>query len=205
MPRTTRKLVLVPLVAAALSVAGCASTIPGTAAPAGAAGTTGDAGGAGTGTAPVAGTDDPVAWVDQVCGALIPLTEATKNPPQVTGSDPEKYIDSLSQTFEALGSAAGTGLDQLNKVGPSPTPSGDKVVGQLKTTLTALQTTANDAKEGFDKIDLNDPSSLTKLEETLSKSDLTNLPDPTKDIEADPELDAAAKKAANCKKINLTG
>ena len=66
-------------------------------------------------------------------------------------------------------------------------------------------TTATDAKEGFDKIDLNDPSSLTKLEDTLSKSDLANLPDPTKDIEADPELDAAAKKAANCKKINLTG
>jgi hypothetical protein len=203
MPRTTRKLVLVPLVAAALSVAGCASTIPGTAAPAGAAGSAGDGGSAAPPAA--AGTDDPVAWVDQVCGALIPLTEATKNPPQVTGNDPEKYIDSLSQTFEALGTAAGTGLDELNKVGPSPTPSGDKVVAQLKTTLTALQTTATDAKEGFDKIDLNDPSSLTKLEDTLSKSDLTNLPDPTKDIQADPELDAAAKQAANCKKINLTG
>jgi hypothetical protein len=204
MLRTPRKLVLVPIVAAAMSIAGCASTIPGTAAPAGAAGAAASSDPAGTGGA-AATTDDPVAWVDQLCGALIPLTEATKNTPQVSGNDPQKYIDSLSQTFEALGKAAGTSLDDLNKIGPSPTPSGDKVVAQLKTTLTAVQTTATDAKEGLDKVDLNDPSSLGQLEDTLTNSDLANLPDPTKDIASDPELDAAAKKAANCKKIDLAG
>jgi hypothetical protein len=205
MPRTPRKLVLVPLVAAALSVAGCASAIPGTAAPAGtAAGSAGTAGATDSGGA-AASTDDPVVWVDQLCAALIPLTEATKNAPQVTGSDPEKLIDSLSQTFDALGTAAGTSLDDLNKIGPSPTPSGDKVVAQLKTTLTAVQTTATDAKEGLDKVNLNDPSSLGQLEDTLTNSDLSNLPDPTKDIASDPELDAAAKQAANCKKIDLAG
>jgi hypothetical protein len=207
MPRTPRKLVLVPLVAAALSVAGCASAIPGTAAPVGAAGAAGTSDSPGTGGSGGAATstDDPVAWVDQLCGALIPLTEATKNTPQVSGSDPEKYIDSLSQTFDALGKAAGTSLDDLNKIGPSPTPSGDKVVAQLKTTLTAVQTTATDAKKGLDKVNLNDPSSLGQLEDTLTNSDLAKLPDPTKDIASDPELDAAAKQAPNCKKIDLTG
>jgi hypothetical protein len=204
MPRSPRKLVLVPLVAAALSVAGCSSVIPGTAAPAGAGGASGSAGGGAASSAP-AGTDDPVAWVDQVCGALVPLVDATKTPPDFNSSDPDKLLEGLSKTFDSLSTGAGSALDGLNKVGPSPTPNGDKVVEQLKTTLTALQKTSSDAKQGIDKINLNDPSSLGELEKTLSSSDLENLPDPTKDLQSDPELEAASKQAPNCKKIELTG
>lgn len=196
MPRTTRKIVLVPLVAAALSVAGCSSVVPGTAAPAGAGGSAPAAGPAGAPTT----TDDPVKWVDQVCAALVPLSET--KPPKIDASDLQSTLDGLSQTFGALSTASGTALADLDKVGPSPTPNGDKVVEKLKTTLTTLQSISAESKSSLDKADAKDPSSLAGLEDTFGK--YGELPDPTADLQQDPELKAAAEKADNCKKIRLT-
>jgi uncharacterized protein YceK len=193
MPRTTRKIVLVPLVAAALSVAGCSSVVPGTAAPTGADGTAPAAGSAGAPTS----TDDAVQWVDQVCHALVPLSDT--KPPDIDAGDLQKTLDGLSQTFGTLSTTSGTALAELDKVGPSPTPNGDKVVEKLKTTLTTLQSVSAESKASVDKADPKDPSSLNGLEDTFSK--YGNLPDPTSEVQSDPELKAAAAQAENCKKI----
>ena len=205
MPRTTRKIVLVPLVAAALSVAGCSSVIPGTAAPTGAAATSGTGGTAGSGGTAPATTDDPVAWADQVCGALLPLADASKAPDLDTSGDPQKLFDGLGAARGKLSDGAGSAVTALDKVGPSPTKNGDKLVENLKGTLTTLQKTTSDAKTTIDKVDVNDPSSLTELEDTLTKfGQLDQMPDPTQDFQNDAELKAAFDKAANCQKISLS-
>jgi hypothetical protein len=202
MPRTTRKIVLVPLVAAALSIAGCSSVIPGTALPAGASGSAAAPGS----SAPAATTDDPVAWVDSVCGALLPLTDAASTTPELDPSgSPDKVFDGISSYLGTVSKSAGTAIDSLNAVGPSPVAKGDDLVKQLTTTLTTFKGTADDLKKSIDKVDVNDPSSLSELTTTLGGLDsLQNLPDPSKDLSTDPELEAAAQKAPNCKKIDAT-
>jgi hypothetical protein len=200
MLRTPRKLVLVPLVAAALSVAGCATAIPGTAAPAGAAGAAGTSGG----TSAPAGTDDPVAWVDQVCGALLPFIEtASTEPPLSNSSDPEQLVKGLSTYLGKASDAAGSAIDGMKAAGPSPIDQGDELVSGLTEALTTFKNTFGDVKTDIDKIDTSDPVQLaTKLPDAIGPLEsLSNIPDPTAKIKSNKELDAAAEKAANCQKI----
>jgi hypothetical protein len=203
MPRTTRKLLLVPLVAAALSVAGCASVIPGTATPTGAGGAAGTTGSGGT----AASTDDPVAWVDQVCGALLPFIEtASQEPPLNNSSDPDELVKGLSTYLGKASDAAGTAIDGMKAAGPSPIDQGDELVSGLTDALSTFQTTFGGVKTDIDKLDTSDPLELaSKLPTVIGPlENLSNIPDPTAKIKSNAELDAAAEKAANCQKIEKT-
>ena len=194
MPRTTRSILLVPLVAAALfGAAGCSSIIPGIPSSAGSGGGSAPADG---GSAP-ASTDDPVAWVDQVCGALIPFVEAATTEPPLDSSNPNELVTGLSTFFGTVGDAAGTAAEGVQAAGPSPVDGGDELVTNLTTTLTSIQTSFNGAKEAIDSSG-GDPTALT---EALAPLEQLSTEDPTADIYNNPELNAAAEQAANCNQL----
>ena len=199
MPRTTRSIVLVPLVAAALfGAAGCASLIPGTPSSTG----SGGAAAPGGGSAPASTTDDPVVWVDQVCGALIPFVEAATTEPPLDSNNPTELVTGLSTFFGTVGEAAGTAAQGVQAAGPSPVEGGDELVTNLTTTLTSIQTSFQGAKTAIDSSG-GDPTALT---EALAPLEQLSTQDPTADLLNNAELNAAAEQAANCNQLkSLTG
>lgn len=179
MPRTTRATALLPLVvAAALAFPACSAVVPGTAHPLG----------AGPSAAAATATDDPVEWINRVCGAMLPLTRVSP-PPHVDYSDLDEVRKSLDQHQAALHTAAVTGLEQLDRVGPAPTPGGDQLVGQLRSSLTALQAAATPSPSG------GAPS---------RPGGSGAVPAPGSALVNDPELVAAAAEAENCREVNDT-
>jgi hypothetical protein len=175
MPRRTRPFLLVPLAAAALAVAGCSTAVAGTAYPLG-------AGPAPEPAAAPAATDDPVAWADRVCGTVLPALRASADSPQVDYTNPEKASDTLDQHLREVSEAAGSGLADLDEVGPSPTPNGDQLVAQFRAGLVALQQLSPDARPGAGGSKAPPPAPINPF--TL--------------LSQDPELASAAAQAGNC-------
>jgi hypothetical protein len=171
MPRRTRTLLLVPLAAAALAVAGCSTTVPGTPYPLG----------AGPVAAPAA-AGDTTAWVNQVCGTLLPALRASANSPDVDFTDVDKASDTLHQHLREVSEAAGSGLAELDRVGPSPTPHGDELVAQFRAGLVALQQLSPDTPAGAGGTRAPAPAPVNPF--TL--------------LSEDHELAAAAAQAENC-------
>jgi hypothetical protein len=171
MPRRTHPALLVPLAAAALAVAGCSTVVPGTAYPLG----------AGPAPAPVdapAATDDPIAWVDQVCGSILPALQATKNSPSTDYTDAEKTHDAYEDYKRGINDAAGQGLAELDRVGPAPTPHGDEFLAAYRASLVALQQSSSGS--GSSAAHPPKPLNAAKL------------------YSEDPELAAATATAKNC-------
>jgi hypothetical protein len=171
MPRRTRTIMLVPLAAAALAVAGCSTTVPGTPYPLG----------AGPVAVPAA-TGDTTAWVNQVCGTLLPALRASANSPKVDYTDVDKASDTLHQHLREVSDAAGSGLAELDRIRPSPTPHGDELVAQFRAGLVALQQLSPDARPGAGAAKAPTPAPLNPF--TL--------------LSEDPELAKAAAEAENC-------
>lgn len=178
---------------AALLGAGCATTVTGRAAPAGAA------------SAPTAAaTTDPVAWVDSVCGSLLPFVRAASTEPKINPSDPGAALRGLSAYLGTAVSTLDTALSGLRAAGPSPVAGGDEVVTTLSAALTKFRTTFQTAKTKIDAVDPNNPSEVaTALPEAIAPlQELSSLRDPTADLKSSPELDRAAQQAANCKALD---
>ena len=202
MTRTTRSVLLVPLVAAALFGAGCSTVVEGTAAPAG-------AGQADPAAPPAAGTDDPVVWVDSVCGALLPFIQTASVQPELnTSGSPDELVQGLSDYLGQASAAAGSAIEGMRAAGPSPVEQGDELVTGLTEALTTFQTTFDSTKTRLDAVDTSDPAALaTALPEAIAPlQDLANVPDPTDQLQSNSELDAAAEQAPNCQQIEtVTG
>ncbi len=196
MHRNPRNTLLGAALAAALLTTGCASTITGTAGPVGASSPLA------TGTAPAA-TTDPVAWVDRVCGSLLPFVKIGASPPDINSSDPKAAITGLSSYLGKAVTALDGALAGLKQAGPAPIKGGDEGVTALTGALTTYRKSFQDAKTQLDAVDPNDVSQLaTALPAALEPlQSLSDLPDPTSDLKGSPELDAAAKQAPNCKAL----
>jgi hypothetical protein len=196
MHRTLRP-ALVAGVTAALLTAGCATTVTGAPAPAGASSPAGTA----------ATQGDPVAWVNGVCGSLVPFVKAASVPPNVNPSDPKAAITGLGDYLGQAVTSLDTALNGLKSAGPSPVAGGDEVVTTLTTALTKFRSSFQDAKT---KIDAVDPNNLTEVATALPEAlaplqELSDLKDPTADLKSSPELEAAAKKAPNCQVLSING
>jgi hypothetical protein len=195
MHRTLRPALLGTVVAAALFTTGCAATtVTGTPAPAG----------AGSAAAAVPAESDPVAWVNGVCGSLLPFVKAAATEPTIDPSNPKAAIKGLSTYLGKAVSTLDTGLAGLKAAGPSPVEGGDQVVTALTSALTKFQKSFKDAKT---KIDAVDPTDLSQVATTLPAAlaplqELSSLPDPTADLKSSPALDKAAQQAPNCKALS---
>jgi hypothetical protein len=196
MHRTPRPALVTAALAVVLFGAGCTTTVPGSPAATGAGPSA---------AAPTAGAteSDPVAWVDKVCGALLPFGQIANEQPSINSSDPAKMVSGLSDFLGKTSSTLDGAIDGMAAAGPSPVDGGDEAVAALTKGLTTFRSTVQEAKTKIDAIDTSNPRELaTELPaavQTLSK--LADVPNPTAELESNPELDAAAKKAPNCQQI----
>jgi hypothetical protein len=199
MPRTPRKVLLVPLLAAALLGAGCSSTVQGTPAATGAS-----PGASDTGGGPVGQTDDPVAWVDQVCAALVTFAEGPGEPPEISpSSSPEQAIGQLTDYLGKASDTATTAIDGIRAAGPSPVAGGDEFAAQMTEVLTTVKTTFDSTREQFENLDPSDPSALLEgLGALTTPEGLEDLEDPSTALQRSPELAAAAQQAPKCQELD---
>lgn len=190
MARTLRPAALLAVLAALFLGAGCTTVVPGAAEP------------------------DPefvaaLAWVDEVCGSLLPFIETAATPPQLDASgDPATILLGLSGYLGEASAAAGSAIDGMRAAGPSPVAGGDELVTGLTGTLTTFQTTLDGARTQVDALDTSDPLALldTLPAAVAPLEQLADLPDPTAGMQSSPELDQASELSANCQQIEqLTG
>jgi hypothetical protein len=190
MPRITPPARILPAVVALALSGGCTTTVPGAAS---------------ADSAPAAqGTGDAVAWVDQICGSLLPFVRAAGSPPQPSDArDPAALVQNISDYLSEAEDAAGSAISGMAAAGPSPVASGDEIVDRLSSTLETFQTSFRDARTRIEGVDVNDrqallsevPAAVASLEQ------LANLPNPMADLQGSPELDQAGREAAGCQQI----
>jgi hypothetical protein len=191
MPRSTPSALLLSAVAAMAFGTGCTTTVAGAA--------------SADGVAPSAqGSGDAVAWVDQVCGSLLPFVRTAASPPEPSEApDPASLVEDITGYLGDAEDAAGSAVDGMAAAGPSPVAGGDAVVERLDETLTRLQETFRDARTRIEGVDVNDRQALLREvpAAVASLEELANMPNPMADLQASPELDRAGQEAANCKQI----
>jgi len=188
---------ILAVVAATVVLSGCSATVSGSASPTGAV----------TGGGTIAATTDPVAWVDKVCGSLLPLQRSLSNEPQFDQNDPAAAVKALSDFLGRAEAAVDQALSGLDAAGPSPVPNGDASVARVKTALTTVRSAFDQVKTTLDKIDPNNTTDLiTALPQAVAPLEqLSKLQDPTTDLKSSPELKAAAAKAPNCQTLEKSG
>jgi hypothetical protein len=177
---------LLPLLAAAVvAVAGCGS--------------------GGDSTAPTSTSaspsDDPaVAYMDKVCTAAASFTAVPKTPPQLDANDPAKLKADMGAYMGQMADAFGQTAAKLRGVGPSPVAGGDEQVERMAATFTDIAKNFSDAKAAIEAADANDPmGGLKAAGEAITRLD--DFVAPLKQLEASPELSAAAEKAASCQDL----
>ena len=188
-----RRPLLAAVAAAAVLLSGCSATVTGSPGPIGA--TSGDT--------TIAPTSDPQAWMNNVCGSLLPFKDSVAATPKLDQNDPSAAAKSLSDFLGKTETAIDQALTGLNAVGPAPVPEGDAAVSKIKSALTTVRTSFDKAKTALDGID---PNNVTEVAATLptvfaSLEDISKIEDPTTDLRANPTLKAAYAQAPNCKTL----
>jgi hypothetical protein len=190
MPRTTPPALLLPAVVALVLSGGCTTTVPGAA--------------SANSAATAQGTGDAVAWVDQICGSLLPFVRAAGKPPEPSAAPtPTALVRDISGYLSETEDSAGSAITGMAAAGPAPVAGGDEIVDRLSSTLETIQTSSRDARTRIERVDVNDrqallrelPAAVTSVEQLLS------MPSPMADLQASPELQLASQEAAGCQQI----
>jgi hypothetical protein len=154
--------------------------------------------------------DPSVAWVGTVCGEILRVTETRMTPP--TNLSGMSDIDS-AQALKVLNSyitqnigIVDEAIADLRRVGSSPIAGADETLNSVITGVEALKTTYQNTKDDLAAANSTDPQAaqaamleafagLGRGAEELDRALVS--------IEANPAIEEAAKKAPNCKKLNL--
>lgn len=201
MRRTVRPALFAATLVTGVLVAGCSTTVTGTAAPAGAAGSAAPSAGR---TAPAGG--DGVTWINTVCGSVLGFAKSVTTPPALDSSSPAKTVKGLSTYLGGAVTALDNATSQIKAAGPSPIEGGDQAATAITGALATVRTSFQDAKTQIDAVDPNDTSAvaavLPKALAPLQK--LGDLPDAST-LKSTPELDRAAEQAPNCQAVQGLG
>ncbi|MFC5994545.1 hypothetical protein ACFQE5_10015 [Pseudonocardia hispaniensis] len=175
MPSAPRPVRLALAACAALAVAGCSSLLPGSPA------------------------TDPVAWVDRLCAATLPIAEVGSDG---QNTDPAQVFEGWTTHMGEMRTAVATSLESLNSVGPSPIEGGDAAVEQLRTMIGALKDTLEVMQVHLQPGDSPDLSSLgTSLQSLDSLQNLQKLSESAQALGDNAALQAAAEQAPTCQKM----
>ena len=180
------------LAAAALALTGCSTSTTGSPV---------------VGTSERAATNDPVVWMNRVCGSLLPFQQTLKTAPPSTDRDPTATAQAISAFLGRSETALDTSLADLDAAGPSPVAGGDAALAKLKSALTTVRASINRTKTALDNID---PTNGLEVASTLptvfvSLADLVKIQDSTTDLRNNPALQAAAAQAPNCQTLKASG
>jgi hypothetical protein len=189
MPRITPPALLLPAVAALVLSGGCTTAVPGAAS---------------ADTAAAQGTGDATAWVDQICGSLLPFVRAAGTPPQpAEAANPAALVQNITDYLSETEDSAGAAISGMAAAGPAPVAGGDEIVEGLSSTLESMQTTLRDARTRIEGVDVNDRQALLREvpAAVASLEQLATMPSPMADLQRSPELTRAGQEAANCQQI----
>lgn len=156
-------------------------------------------------TAPTSSSAAPsdaaaVAYMDKVCTAAASFATVPKTPPQLDANDPAKLKADMGAYMGQMADAFTQTATKLRDVGPSPVAGGDQQVEQMAATFTDIAKNFSDAKAAIEAADANDPvGGLQAAGEAITRLD--DFVAPLKQLEASPELSAAAEKAAACQDL----
>ncbi|MCU1684954.1 MAG: hypothetical protein JWQ81_5693 [Amycolatopsis sp.] len=190
-------------VGVALLLAGCGDKVAGTASPApGAAGAPVSSAGAPSSSGSSGSTSSAEGWMDQFCGAFVPLVSLSTAVPTMSGTDVASTKKALINYLTKAVGAFQNAVDTLNSLPPAPTPDGDTAKKALVTAFTPALQTMKDANAKLASSS-NDPQALldaVKAMEGLGTS-MDSMSAPMNSLTTSPELEAAYKAAPNCKKL----
>lgn len=157
---------------------------------------------------PAAATESaPVAWIDAVCGALLPLGPAMQAVPKFDRNDARATVQALSGYLGNVIGAFDQATGGLKAAGPSPVQGGDAAVSALTTSLAGSEAAVRRSKEALDKVNVDDPAALAAGLPTAldSLKELNTIPNPTAGLGSNPELNSAAAQAPNCRTFRSAG
>ncbi|GAA5127918.1 hypothetical protein [Pseudonocardia adelaidensis] len=187
MPRTTPPALLLPAVAALVLSGGCTTSVSGAASANGAAVEQG-----------------AVAWVDQICGSLLPYVKAAGSPPKpAEAPDAATLVKNINDYLSKSEESAGSAISGMAAAGPAPVAGGDEVVGRLTSTLETMRASLRDARTRIERVDINDRKALQREVPAAIESveRLASTPSPMADLQGNPELAQAGSQAAGCQQI----
>lgn len=192
MHRPTRTAVLlVAMIAVLTSGAGCASTPP---APVTAAPT--------ASPAPAPPTKEPIAWMDGICGALLPLG-LFAGIPEIDTGDPPTAATVISTILGTMVSTMDGVIAGVKAQGPSPIKGGNEFSAKMVDGLTSFRTTALGAKTKIDTAPRDNPTALSLALQDVGTT-LLSMQNPLAGIVASPEIDAITPQAPNCKAMGMS-
>jgi hypothetical protein len=187
MPRITPPALLLPAVVALALSGGCTTSVSGAATADGAAVEQG-----------------AVAWVDQICGSLLPYVKAAGSPPKpAEAPDAATLVRDLNDYLSKSEESAGSAISGMEAAGPAPVAGGDEIVGRLTSTLETMQASLRDARSRIERVDINDRQELQREVPAAIESveRLAVTPSPMADLQGNPQLAAAGRQAAGCQEI----
>lgn len=174
---------LLPLVAAVAVMAGC-----------------GSGGDSASPTSSSPSDSAAVTYMDKVCTAASSFVTVPKTPPNLDANDPAKLKADMGLYMGQMAEAFTQTATRLREVGPSPVAGGDEQVESMAVTFTGIAKNFTDAKAAIDAADANDPvGGLQAAGEAITRLD--DFVAPLKQLEASPELSAAAEKASACQSL----
>lgn len=153
-------------------------------------------------TAGCGGNGDAVAWADQVCGGLLEFTEAATAQPDLNSSDPQALIDGLTAYLGSVETAVSGAISTLDEAGPAPVDGGEEITTELRSTLDQVLTGFQSARTALDGVDASDPAAAAEaLPAALAPLQELAALNPTEELDANAELNAAVEQAANCQTL----
>lgn len=170
----------------ALAVIGCGSTVTGTASPS-------------PGAQP---TIDPVAWMDAVCGSLVPFRDATLKLPELSEQDLPATQRSVSGYLQSAITALDVGTPKLDAAGPSPVPGGEQLTARVKSEINRVRRELTGLKAKIDAANTADRTAfgLVLVDVGRALQQLGNT-DPLAPLKSNTELRRAATQAQSCRTL----
>jgi len=187
MPRITPSALVLPAVVALAMSGGCTTSVSGAATADGAVVEQG-----------------AVAWVDQICGSLLPYVKAAGSPPKpAEAPDAATLVRDINDYLSKSEESAGSAISGMAAAGPAPIAGGDEIVGRLTSTLETMQASLRDARSRIERVDINDRQELQREVPAAIESveRLAVTPSPMADLQGNPQLAAAGRQAAGCQEI----
>jgi hypothetical protein len=187
MPRITPPALLLPAVAALALSGGCTTSVSGAAAA--------DSAAVEQGT---------VAWVDQICGSLLPYVKAAVSPPKpAEAPDAATLVRDVNNWLSEYEQGAGSAISGMAAAGPAPIAGGDEIVSRLSGTLATMQASLRDARTRIQRVNISNRQELQREVPAAVESveRLASTPGPMSDLQRYPELARAGQEAAGCQQM----
>jgi hypothetical protein len=150
------------------------------------------------------GSGSAVDWAEKVCRSVEGDVGKLQQTPDIDPSNPQQAKESLVAYLGNLETALGNMVQGIRDAGDPPVTDGKAAVDKLTNTLDGAKTSVASAKSNLEQAPVDDPAAFqaafTKVGEDMQA--LSNLDDPTKELESNQQLKDAFDQAPTCKRLD---